>query len=99
MCLQIPAPTDQLFDVPEEFAPILLLDSGKDDKERILLFGDAAMRNFLNLSNIWLVDGTVNFSPENFYQVHTIHVELSGFAPPYVCILLPNKTEKKLLRH
>ena len=31
MCLQIPAPTDRHFDVPDEFAPFLLQDSGKDD--------------------------------------------------------------------
>ena len=45
MCLQIPAPTDRHFDVPDEFAPSLLQDSGKDDKQRILIFGDATMRN------------------------------------------------------
>ena len=51
MCLQIPAPTDRHFDVPDEFAPFLLQDSGKDDKERILIFGDVTMKNLLNLSN------------------------------------------------
>ena len=48
-CLQIPAPTDWQFDVPDEFAPFLLQDSGKDDKERILIIGDATMKNLLNL--------------------------------------------------
>ena len=56
MCLQIPAPTDRHFDVPDEFAPFLLQDSGKDDKERILIFGDVTVKNLLNLSNTWLVD-------------------------------------------
>ena len=94
MCLQVPAPTDRHFDVPDEFAPFLLQDSGKDDKERILIFGDVTMKNLLNLSNTWLVDGTFKLSPEIFYQNYTIHVELNGFAPPCVYVLLPNKTEK-----
>ena len=93
-CLQIPAPTDRHFDVPDEFAPFLLQDSGKDDKERILIFGDVTMKNLLNLSNTWLVDGTFKLSPEIFYQIYTIHVELNGFDPPCVYVLLPNKTEK-----
>ena len=93
ICLQLPAPTDLHFDVLDEFAPFLQ-DSGKDDKERILIFGDATMKNLLNLSNTWLVDGTFKVSPEIFYQIYTIHVELNGFAPPCVYVLLPNKTEK-----
>ena len=69
MCLQIPAPTDRHFDVPDEFAPFLQQVSGKDDKERILIFGDVTMKNLLNLSNTWLVDGTLKLSPEIFYQI------------------------------
>ena len=53
ICLQIPAPNNRHFDVPNEFAPFLLQDSGKDDKERILIFGDATMKNLLNLSNTY----------------------------------------------
>ena len=37
-------------------------------------------------------------SPEIFYQIYTIHVELNGFAPPCVYVLLPNKTEKTYIR-
>ena len=54
------------------------------------------MKNLLNLSNIWLVDGTFKLSPELFYQVYTIHVELNQ--PPCVYVLLPNKTEKTYYR-
>ena len=71
MCFQIPAPTDRHFDVPDEFAPFLLQDSGKDDKEQFLIFGDATMKNLLNLSNTWFVDGPFNLSPEFFkYQIY-----------------------------
>ena len=69
--LQIPAPTDGHFDVPDGFAPFLLQDSGKDDNERIPISGNATMKNLLNLSNTWLVvDGTFKLSPEIFYQVN-----------------------------
>ena len=63
MCLQIPAPTDWHFDVPDEFAPFLLQDNGKDD-EWILIFGDATVKKLLNLLNTWLVDETFELSPE-----------------------------------
>ena len=69
MFLQIPAPTDRHFDVRDEFVPFLLQDSGKDDKQRVLTFGGATMKNLMNLSNTWLVDGTFNMSPDIFYQI------------------------------
>ena len=56
------------------------------------------MKNLLNLSNTWLVDGTFKLSPDIFYQIYTIHIELNGFAPPCVFVLLPNKTEKTYIR-
>ena len=65
-----------------------------ESKNIYRIFGDVTMKNLLNLSNTWLVDGTFKLSPEIFYQIYTIHVELNGFAPPCVYVLLPNKTEK-----
>ena len=56
------------------------------------------MKTLLNLSNTWLVDGTFNMSPDIFYQIYTIHVQLNGFAPSCVYVLLPNKTEKTFNR-
>ena len=97
-CLQIPAPTDRHFDVPDELANFLLHHSGKDDTERILIVGDATMKNLLNLSNTWLVDGTFILSPEIFYQNYTIHEDLHGFTPPCVYVMLPNKTEETYRR-
>ena len=61
------------------------------------MFRDATMKNLLNLSNTWLVDGTFKLSPEIFYQVYTINVELHGFAPPCAYVVLPNKTEKPII--
>ena len=92
--IDAPTPIDRHFDIPEEFKTFLLKDSGKDDSERILMFGDTTMKNSLNFSKTWLLDGTFKLSPDNFYQIYTIHIELKGFAPPCVYLLLPNKTEK-----
>ena len=88
MCLQKPGPTDRHFDVPDELAPFLLQDSGKDDKERILIFEDASMINLLSLSNTWRVDGTFKLSSEIFPQFYAIDVELHGSSPPCVYALL-----------
>ena len=54
------------------------------------------MKNLLNLSNSWLVDGTFKLS-QICCQIYTFHVRLHGFAPPRVYVLLPNKTEKPIL--
>ena len=43
---RIDAPIDRHFDIPEEFKTFLLKDSGKDDSERILMFGDTTLKNF-----------------------------------------------------
>ena len=52
------------------------------------------MKNSLNLSNTWLIDGTSKLCVEIFDQVYAIQIELQGFAPTFVCVLLPNETDK-----
>ena len=42
--IDAPTPMDRHFDIPEEFKTFLLKDSGKDDSERILMFGDTTMK-------------------------------------------------------
>ena len=96
--IDAPTPIDRHFDIPGEFKTFLLKDSGKDDSERIFMFGDTTMKNLLNFSKTWLIDGTFKLSPDNFHQIYTIHIELKGFAPPCVYLLLPNKTEKTYSR-
>ena len=94
MFLQILAPTDQSFDVPDEFAPFLLQESGKNNKKRLLLIGDATMKNLRSSSITWLVDGTCKLSPEIFYQSYANHAELKGFTLLFVYLLQTNKSEK-----
>ena len=66
LCAQIPGPTDRHFDVLDEFAPFFRQDTEKHDNERILIIGNATMKNFLNLSNTWLVDGICKLLPGTF---------------------------------
>ena len=94
MCLQIPAPTGWHFEFVDEFFLFLRQDKGEDDNERILIFADATVKMFLNLSNTYFVDGTFILLPETFYQIYTIHVGLQAFATTCVYVLLWNKTEK-----
>ena len=55
------------------------------------------MTNLLNSLNTWLVVGGIfELSPETFYRIYKIHVELQGFALPCVHLLLPNKSKKNL---
>ncbi len=46
----------------------------------------------LEASNIWLADGIFKLTPKAFYQLYTIHIEISDIAPACVYALLPNKT-------
>ena len=41
ICLQKPAPNIRHFDIPDDFAPFLLQDCGKNDKEQILILKHA----------------------------------------------------------
>ncbi len=84
---------DRNFEVVPEFLPFLLYDSGSDNHERILIFGDHFMVNQLEASNFWLADGTFKLTPKVFYQLYTIHIQISDIAPACVYALLPNKTE------
>ena len=73
-------------------------DSGKEDYERVLVFGDPYMTSVLESSKFWLGDGTFKLSPKNFYQIYTLHVYVLGTAPACLYALLPNKTEKPCSR-
>ena len=53
------ATDDRHFEIPDRFKQFCLFDSGKQDTERILIFGDLENLNALKLYNkTWLVDGT-----------------------------------------
>ena len=86
------------FDVPEEFNSFLVHNTGKEDHERILVFGDNEMIKYLQSSPSWLADGTFKLSPKMFYQLYTVHIQGPGIAPACVYGFLPNKTESTYKR-
>ena len=86
--------TERNFALPDEYKDFCLFDSGMDDKERILIFGDATMVAALSTyKNLWLCDGTFKICPLQFYQLYTVHIQVGGFYPPCVYALLSNKKE------
>ena len=80
--------------MPELFKNFIRFDSGQNDHERIILFGDPEMLRVLEKSNFWLADGTFKVTPKMFYQLYSIHVSISGKAPACIYAFLPIKTEK-----
>ena len=88
------SPANRSFEIPELFKHFIRFDSGQNDHERIILFGDPEMLRVLETSNFWLADGTFKVTPKMFYQLYSIHVSLSGIAPASIYAFLPNKTEK-----
>ena len=86
-------PSDGHFHIPDRFQEFLRYDSGKDYRERILIFGDPYMTSVPEGSKLWLADETFKLSPTNFYQIYNLHVYILGIAPACLYALLPN--EKK----
>ena len=68
-------------------------DTGKEDHERIMVFGGNEKVKYLQSSPSWLADGTLKSSPKIFYQLYTVHNQGPGIAPACVHGFLPNKTE------
>ena len=91
--IHFPDPAGRNFDVPEEFHSFLVHDTGKEDHERIMVFGDNEMIKYLQSSPSWLADGTFILSPKMFYQLYTVHIQCPGKALACVYGFLPNKTE------
>ena len=88
-------PASRKFDVPEEFHSFLVHDTGKEDHERMMVFGDNEMVKYLQSSPSWLADGTC---PKMFYRLYTVHIQGPGIAPACVYGFLPNKTESTYKR-
>ena len=55
-------PLDRHFDIPDTFQEFLRYDSGKDENDRILVFGDPYMAWVLKGSKFWLANGTFKLS-------------------------------------
>ena len=96
MCSPMHTPTDRYFEVPDEFAPCVLQDIGRADKQ-ILIFRDATVKSLLTSSNTWLSDEAFRLSPELFCQIYAIHVELHRFDHPVYIYCYRTKQEKPII--
>ena len=88
-------PHTKKFEVPEEFKDFLINDSGTEDPERLLIFGQQALLKLLeSTQHLWLADRTFKLCPGIFFQLFTIHTSINGYNPLCIYALLPNKREK-----
>ena len=46
---------------------------------------------FKMYNRTWLVEGTFQIYPSQFYQLFTVHIQIRWFYPPWVYALLSNK--------
>ncbi|RNA32362.1 hypothetical protein BpHYR1_052916 [Brachionus plicatilis] len=68
-------------------------DSGKDDKNRVILFTTKDNLSFLNDHQDWYADRTFDISPTFFKQIYIVHVIKNGSLNPCVYATLPTKTK------
>ena len=88
-------PHSRKFEVPEEIIDFLIYDSGTENSERFLIFGQPTQLELLeSTQHLWFADGTFQFCPEIFFQLFTIHTSINGYNPPCIYALPPNKREK-----
>jgi len=97
-----PLPADAMFEVPALYKELLLHDSMETSNEdRLLIFGDRQLLDWLGRSNCWFADGTFKVVPSLFYQLYTVHFQFApGVIPPLLYCLLQDKssaTYKRLL--
>ena len=86
-------PKDMHFDIPEEFATLILHDTGSQDKNRIITLGHPDFMPILK-KDLLFGDGTFQVVPSVFYQLYTVHAKIGGNYPPSIYFLLPNKTAR-----
>lgn len=88
----LPNPTTIQFSIPEKFRELTLHDSGENDPDRILAFGDKGLLGQIDSGTIF-GDGTFDKAPNLFYQLYTWHAQVGNSFPPCVYFLLQKKNE------
>ena len=88
-------PHSKRVEVPEEIIDFLIYDSGTENSERLLIFGQPTLLELLeSTQHLRLADGTFQLSPEIFFQLFTIHTSINGYNPPCIYALPPIKRQK-----
>uniref|UniRef100_A0A1I8BED6 FLYWCH-type domain-containing protein n=1 Tax=Meloidogyne hapla TaxID=6305 RepID=A0A1I8BED6_MELHA len=75
----------------EEF---VLLDTGAEDPDRIIIFASATDLDRLSRCGTWLADSSFKTSPGVFYHLWVLHGLYWNRVVPFVYCLLPNKSEE-----
>lgn len=76
----------------------LLWDSGREDNDRIIVFGTNSNLTLLKEFTNWCADGTFKVSPTLFLQLYTIHALIDSKAIPLIFALLRNKKKETYVR-
>jgi len=85
-------PVDLQFVMPDQFADMVLYDSGPGDN-RIILLGCEQLLDGLARADVWLADGTFKVVPTVFFQLYSIHFCFrDGANPAGLYCLLTSKT-------
>ncbi len=71
----------------------LLLDSGEDDTDRLLVFGTEADLDDMKNHKDWACDATFKCSPEMYCQLYTLNTVIRNNCIPCLSALLPGKSE------
>ena len=89
---QLPNPANR-DDVPElplkyqrswAIEQFLIFESGQGDADRIFIFGTDQSLQLLSQSQNWFGDGTFKVCPQMFFQIYTIHAQISERFLPYI---------------
>ncbi|KAM4042556.1 uncharacterized protein ACNLHF_013173 isoform 2-T7 [Anomaloglossus baeobatrachus] len=86
----LPNPKTINFCFPEKYGQLILHDSGKHDRHRILVLGDRDLMLELNKDTIY-GDGTFDKVPNMCYQLYTLHAKVGNSYPPCLYILPQRK--------
>lgn len=78
--------------------PFLLYDSGDGDSERLFIFATQQNLKCLAESTSWFADGTFKVTPDQFYQLYTVHADINSIVVPMAYGLLPSKSEATYTR-
>ncbi|CAF0966358.1 unnamed protein product [Brachionus calyciflorus] len=71
----------------------VLLDSGEDDFDRIIILGTMTHLKRLENEKTWYIDGTFSISPKFYKQLFTINIIKENKNLPLLYALLPDKLQ------
>ncbi len=86
-------PRDHASQIPPEYLPRVLHDTGVSDPNSIIVLGDPDLIKELGKSELWFADGTFAVVPHMYYQLYTLDCRVGTSYPPCLYALLSNEQE------